>query len=127
MREVTMNPLLLFALLAGIVLLGGAFTFWQVFWKSERAAREAYASGEAVRDFQCPRCRRPMARGCSFGGIGWRGDLAPPIKLLTVTTSLLPNTLSMSLRVRVNRAWRCESCKLLLIDHRRLLSQQPRG
>jgi hypothetical protein len=33
----------------------------------------------------------------------------------------LDNTISMSLRPAVNMAWRCASCRLLLLDHAKLV------
>lgn len=123
MTAVAIHPLTLAGLLLGVVLLSSAYTFWRIFVRQERQL--ASQDGAARREFDCPRCGRRMAPGETFGALAWRGESAPAPGPLTIDYGLLPNTLNMSYRMRVNQGWRCESCRWVLIDHRALVRQSP--
>lgn len=75
------------------------------------------------RDYACPQCGAPMEQGWVLMGKGaiWspRGGGRPGP--FTNIGSALPNTLSLSLRPGSNMAWECSNCRLLTLDHDKLV------
>jgi hypothetical protein len=69
----------------------------------------------------CPRCHAGMRTGFTVAerGIAWcDGDKKIPSRFsLAWFRATLPNTLHQGLSLRMNAAWKCDQCKLVLIDH----------
>jgi hypothetical protein len=81
------------------------------------------------RSYACPDCGTTMEAGWVMLGKGaiWSSrDKGPPGTFAHIG-SALPNTISVSLRPAANMAWRCPSCRLLLIDHGKLVKPAARG
>jgi hypothetical protein len=76
------------------------------------------------RDYRCPECGSPMEQGWVLLGKGaiWspRGKSKPGT--FAHIGSALENTISMSLRPAANMAWRCSSCRLLVLDRSKLVN-----
>lgn len=75
------------------------------------------------RDYACPACGQPMTQGWVLMGKGaiWseRGRGRPGT--FALVTNALPNTFSLRVRPASNMAWRCTDCRMLLIDHDKLV------
>lgn len=73
--------------------------------------------------YQCPRCGQPMTQGWVLLGKGaiWSDRARGRPGLLAHIGDALPNTLSLHLPPAANMAWRCDGCRLLLIDHGKLV------
>jgi hypothetical protein len=75
------------------------------------------------RDYRCPACTTPMNQGWVMLGKGaiWspRGKGAPGT--FAHIGQALDNTLSLAMRPAANMAWHCPHCRLLLIDHDKLV------
>ena len=87
----------------------------------------ASAGDHPHQDVSCPGCGREMAPGYVLAGRGihWRGAGEGPIGPFATILGALPNTISLSFRPRENRAWRCEACSILVVDHAALVSPTP--
>ncbi|WP_373509765.1 PF20097 family protein [Thiocapsa sp.] len=79
------------------------------------------------RSYACPDCATAMEAGWVMLGKGaiWSSREKGPPGPFAHIGSALPNTISLSLRPAANMAWRCPSCRLLLIDHSKLV--KPAG
>ncbi len=77
----------------------------------------------AGRDYRCPACRTPMEQGWALLGKGaiWSSRSRAKPGTFSHLGATLDNTISMSLRPAVNMAWHCASCRLLLLDHAKLV------
>ena len=75
------------------------------------------------KELKCPNCERIMEEGYAFAGKGifWAAKSAKKPGAFSYIGQALENTLSISLRPALNMAWRCNSCKMILIDHSRML------
>lgn len=75
------------------------------------------------RDYRCPACGAAMAQGWVMLGKGAiytpRGRGVPGT--FAHIGQALENTISLALRPAANMAWHCPSCRLLLIDHAKLI------
>lgn len=83
----------------------------------------------AGREYRCPDCSSAMIPGWVLGGRGliWSDrDRGMPGAFSTIA-AVLPNTLSLSIRPACNQGWRCPSCRLVLVDHSRLVGPARRG
>jgi hypothetical protein len=71
---------------------------------------------------KCPKCGLAMKEGfiLARGGIQWR-EQPTPFPLASFWTGL-ESTSNVGPGVRYNRAWRCESCRVLTVDHNYLLT-----
>lgn len=74
--------------------------------------------------FACPRCAFPMEQGyaAAFRGVMWRRREQAGPGIFATIFEVLPNTLNTGLRPLENQAWYCPRCKLLLLDHNRLIA-----
>ena len=79
----------------------------------------------AGRDHTCPRCGTPMEQGWALLGKGaiWSPRAAGRPGTFAHIGRALPNTISLSLPPAANMAWRCGDCRLLLIDHDKLVGR----
>ena len=75
------------------------------------------------RAFRCPVCGAPMDEGYVLGGRGLIWSRRGQAKRWTFAHigEALDNTLSLSLSPAVNLAWRCEPCRMLLVDHDKMV------
>jgi hypothetical protein len=68
----------------------------------------------------CPKCHHPMNSGFirAERGIIWRSVDDKPASAFGYlwNTSLLKNTMTMGFKLKVNQAWRCFTCGLVLFD-----------
>lgn len=76
------------------------------------------------RDYRCPGCASPMNQGWVMLGKGAiysaRGKGAPGT--FAHIGQALDNTISLALRPAANMAWHCPHCRLLLLDHSKLVN-----
>jgi hypothetical protein len=75
------------------------------------------------RDWACPDCGAPMTQGWVMLG---KGAIFSPRSqgrpgFFAHIGSALPNTISMHVPPAVNLAWHCDRCRLLLVDHDKLV------
>ncbi|MEA3274191.1 MAG: PF20097 family protein [Pseudomonadota bacterium] len=75
------------------------------------------------RDFRCPQCGAPMDQGWVMLGKGaiWSSREAGKPGTFAHIGLALENTISMSLPPAANMAWHCASCRLLTLDHDKLV------
>ena len=75
------------------------------------------------RDYACPQCGAAMQPGWVLLGKGaiWSDRARGKPGAFANIGQALPNTISLNLRPAVNMAWRCAGCRLLLIDHDKLV------
>jgi hypothetical protein len=104
---------------------------WAIVRHLQGKACEVSATSDlwSGRNYACPDCGTTMEAGWVMLGKGaiWSSrDKGPPGTFAHIG-SALPNTISLSLRPAANMAWRCPSCRLLLIDHGKLVKPAGRG
>jgi hypothetical protein len=75
------------------------------------------------RDYPCPHCGARMQQGWVLLGKGaiWSGRGQGRPGAFSHIGAALDNTISLSMRPGANMAWRCEDCRLLLLDHDKLV------
>lgn len=106
----------------GLLALGLLFALVVWIHKRNRAVPDDPALWHG-RDYGCPACGAAMAQGWVMLG---KGAIFSPRAsgrpgLFAHIGSALPNTLSMHLRPAANMAWHCPRCRLLLLDHDKLV------
>lgn len=76
---------------------------------------------------RCPKCRADMSRGfCAAPrGVFWRGENEKTSRFLPVWKAL-PNTMNTGWSVAENKAWHCERCNIIVIDHSFLITPQKK-
>jgi hypothetical protein len=74
-------------------------------------------------EFDCPQCHRRMENGFAFSGRGiiYHPRAGKPLSPFAHIGQALENTVSLHLRPAENQAWHCGNCRLVLIDHSRLV------
>ena len=77
-------------------------------------------------EYKCLNCREIMEQGFAFTGKGiiWALKNKKKPGAFSNIGQVLENTLSMSFRPALNMAWHCNNCKLIVIDHSRLLKDK---
>ena len=104
---------------------------WAIVRHLQGKALEIPATAElwSGRRYACPDCGTAMEAGWVMLGKGaiWSSRAKGPPGTFAHIGSALPNTISLSLRPAANMAWRCTSCRLLLIDHSKLMKPAGRG
>jgi hypothetical protein len=75
------------------------------------------------RDYVCPNCGGAMAQGWVMLGKGaiFSSRARGRPGLFAHIGKALPNTISMHLKPAANMAWHCSRCRLLLLDHDKLV------
>ena len=75
------------------------------------------------KEVKCPHCATIMEEGYSFAGKGifWAAKHAKKPGAFSHVGYALENTFGISFRPDLNMAWHCNSCKMILIDHSRML------
>ncbi|HBG98866.1 MAG TPA: hypothetical protein DDY29_09135 [Rhodobacteraceae bacterium] len=79
---------------------------------------------DAADPLPCPTCGAPMPAGAVLLGRGanWAPHGAARPGPLATVFGTLPNTLSLALPPALNRAWHCEGCRILVVDHSALVA-----
>ena len=79
-------------------------------------------------DIKCPKCLTIMEQGYTFAGKGiiWTPKQAKLPGTFATTFQALENTFSLSITPAVNMAWRCDSCKMIVIDYSRMLKRKKK-
>jgi hypothetical protein len=89
--------------------------------QQSRRPSQATMPARAFSTVLCPKCHTPMRSGFTTAdrGIAWcDGDKKIPGRMsLFWLKAALPNTLNNGLSLKLNTAWRCEQCALVVIDH----------
>jgi len=77
------------------------------------------------RNYPCPQCGAIMEQGFIMAGRGiiWRPKDDKPIGTFAHIGQALDNTISPSLPPRQNMAWHCPRCRLILVDHDKLVKR----
>ena len=72
---------------------------------------------------KCPKCQVPMESGYSMAGRGviWRERSGKKPGTFSTIASVLDNTMSISMPPALNISWRCQSCKLIILDNSRMV------
>jgi hypothetical protein len=91
--------------------------------RHNRAVREHRALWDG-RSYACPHCGGTMAQGWVqvSHGISWSARRRGRPAGLTAPGSTLPNTQSVHLRTASNMGWHCPKCRLLLVDHAKMVN-----
>ena len=96
------------------------FTFFAI-KAMERKNREfrTYDTVDRNTAYLCPRCGQAMDNGFAVAGrgISFRRDGEKPAGPFILAGSMLENTVNMTFSNRENRAFRCQACRYVLIDH----------
>ncbi len=73
--------------------------------------------------YKCPKCGSIMEQGFAFSprGVVWTQNNDKTPGAFTTINRSLENTLSMRFSPAVNKAWKCKSCKMLVIDYSQML------
>jgi len=97
-------------------------------WLLRRLARRHVAVANRSdlwrgRDYHCPACATPMVAGWVMLGKGaiWSPRSKGAPGTFAHIGQALENTISLSMRPAANMAWHCPHCRLLLVDHDKLV------
>ena len=90
--------------------------------QNNRAVRDRRSLWDG-RNYACPQCGGPMAQGWVqvSNGIAWSARRRGRPAGLYLSAETLENTQSMHFRPASNMAWRCPGCKLLVVDHDKMV------
>ena len=118
-------------LMVGLAAIGGLLALMLIVRRFGRRNR-LVAPGSSLwegRDYRCPACRTPMERGYALAGRGliWAPLTRPSPGTLAHIGQALDNTLSLSMPPDLNMAWHCAACRLLVVDHAKLVRSPRRG
>ena len=74
-------------------------------------------------EIKCPKCQQVMERGLSLAGRGiiWSEKDGKKPGTLATSIAALDNTLSINIPPALNVSWRCSRCKLIILDHSKLV------
>lgn len=118
------DPYLLAAAAIGVIALLVLLAMVRFLARRNRTVAEGPVLWEG-RDYRCPTCGGTMEQGWVLLGKGaiWspRGRGRPGT--FSHIGSALENTISLSLRPAANMAWRCSACRMLLVDHSKLVGR----
>ena len=75
--------------------------------------------------YSCPKCNTEMEKGFIMAGRGmiWRNEREKPTSIFSTVFKCLDNTINFTMSTKENRAWRCQSCKYVLIDYNALVGK----
>jgi len=79
-------------------------------------------------DYKCPKCNEDMGKGYIVAGKGiiWRKDQDKITSMFATIFRALENTINFTMSMKENKAWRCENCKYILVDHSTLVGKVKR-
>ena len=74
-------------------------------------------------EMACPKCETLMDDGFSLTGRGitWRARNEKLPGAMSNIGSVLENSISLNLQPALNLSWRCRQCKLVVIDHAKMV------
>jgi predicted RNA-binding Zn-ribbon protein involved in translation (DUF1610 family) len=125
-RRKTMNADIFFMVGALVALSGLLALFWIVraVRRRTRLVRDSATLWEG-RAYPCPQCGGTMQEGWVMLGRGaiWSPRSAGRPGSFAHIGNALENTLTFTLPPAGNMAWRCPSCRLLLIDHDKMVKR----
>ena len=80
-------------------------------------------------EVKCSHCGKSMEQGYSFTGkgISWTPRHGRKAGNILTIVSILENTFSMRLPQPLNMAWHCNQCKLIVIDHSKMVRFKKSG
>lgn len=94
--------------------------------KMERKNRivSAHESELHWKDIKCSYCGQYVDQGYAFAGkgISWTPRQHRKPGVFSTVVSSLENTISMRIPPPLNMAWHCNNCKLIVIDHSKMIS-----
>ena len=75
------------------------------------------------KELKCPQCQELMETGFSLAGRGiiWREKNEKKPGLFVTIGSVLDNTLSLNAPPALNISWRCNNCKLVMLDNSKMI------
>lgn len=121
-------PSILLISLAAVVLAATAGLLLLLVRRIQRKSRVQTETAHtwSGRDYSCPQCNAPLQPGRVLCGKGilWSDRDGPPVRWHAHIGQALENTISLHLPPALNQAWRCPACRLVLIDHSRLLRRR---
>ena len=117
-----MNPGVWAAALAGVFALIVLLVMIRSLDRRNRHVADSPALWDG-RDYPCPRCGAPMEQGWVLLGKGaiWSDRRRGKPGSFSHIGGSLDNTMSLSMRPGANMAWHCDGCRLLLLDHDKLV------
>ena len=82
--------------------------------------------------FNCPKCKSQLIPGYTMAGKGiiWTPKEGKKIGFFAHIGQALENTLNFGLPQAFNMSWRCEKCRLILVDHAKMIKRKsitPKG
>jgi len=117
------NTVLIFSLIVFTVIVFGVF--WFVISKVIKGNDVVKLKESEIEwgKIKCPKCHAQMEPGYSMAGRGviWRGTGDGRPGLFITITSVLENTMSLNAPPALNISWRCLNCKLILLDHSKMV------
>ncbi|TAK50751.1 MAG: hypothetical protein EPO24_16480 [Bacteroidetes bacterium] len=104
------------------------FFLLRAYRKNNRVINEDEDMHGALAQYNCPKCSQQMKKGFALAGRGiiYQPEEHARISSFVTIMSVLENTMSMSLPPAVNRAWHCDTCKYLILDHSTLIRQKKK-
>ena len=70
-----------------------------------------------IPELKCPKCNNYMEIGYTIASRGLLFRKKDETFKLVETGKLIPNTANMGFSMKENLAWKCNTCKLLLLDY----------
>lgn len=117
-------------ILASVVILTSAFLIFVLYQLRKLAKNTKVVDYDEINSnrqisYSCPKCAVEMKRGFIVAGKGivWRNETEKPKSIFTAIHKSLGNTINLTMSVKENRAWKCDSCEYLLIDHSTLVGK----
>ncbi|GEM_PF-781961 len=117
---------IIFALLLGVTSLAVVFFFvYKSYKKNNSVLKEDEDVHGGMAHYNCPKCNQQMEKGYAVAGRGiiYQKEDSKPISPFSTILSVLDNTMSLSFQPAVNRAWHCNTCKYLILDHSKLIKR----
>ena len=117
------NSYLVFLLvLFALIIIG---VFWILVRKLVKSNRVLKLNESEINweEIECPKCQIPMESGYSMAGRGviWREKGAKRPGTFSTIGSVLENTMSINMPPALNISWRCHNCKLIVLDHSKMV------
>ena len=112
-------------LLVGLFILIIVGVLWLLLRKLTKENKITKLSESEIewQEIKCPKCQHAMECGYSMAGRGviWREKHAKRPGLFATIFSALDNTMSISAPPALNLSWHCQHCKLIMLDHSKMV------